>query len=208
MTRIKVCGLCDGRDLDLALSSGVDAVGFVVEIAGSRHRLSAEEAASLIVSVPVFVQSVAVIQPPSVHDALSLAELTGADVLQVQGSLGPLEMAALRSQVSAKVIAAVDPAYPQATDFASCADALLVDTLHAGMLGGSGRVHDWQASARLARQIPIPLILAGGLNVGNVAAAVRAVRPYAVDVSSGVEQDGRKDPKLVREFVEAVRLCR
>jgi phosphoribosylanthranilate isomerase len=75
------------------------------------------------------------------------------------------------------------------------------------MLGGSGVAHDWNVSADLARRLSVPVILAGGLRPENVCEAVRKVRPYAVDVSSGVETDGRKDELLMTEFVAQVKSC-
>ncbi|HUM81308.1 MAG TPA: phosphoribosylanthranilate isomerase, partial [Methanothrix sp.] len=89
MTRVKICGLMSRQDLEYALSAGADAVGFVVEIDSSRHCLSAAAAADLIRRVPIYSKSVAVINPMDVDDALRLANETGADVLQVHGSLSP-----------------------------------------------------------------------------------------------------------------------
>ena len=90
---------------------------------------------------------------------------------------------------------------------AAVADAVLLDTYKDGMLGGSGVAHDWNVSAALARRLSVPVILAGGLRPENVCEAVRKVRPYAVDVSSGVETDGRKDAMKMRAFVSGVKSC-
>ncbi|MDM7912225.1 MAG: phosphoribosylanthranilate isomerase, partial [Methanotrichaceae archaeon] len=95
MTRIKVCGIMNEAELLQALSAGADAVGFVVEIDDSRHRLTAGEAADLIELVPVFTKSVAVIAPESVDDAVKLAARTKADVLQIHGSLAPKDLTCL-----------------------------------------------------------------------------------------------------------------
>ena len=210
MTRIKVCGLMNRSDLSSALSGGVDAVGFVVEIDGSRHRISSGEAADLIDLVPVFTKSVAVIAPDSVDDALRLAKITNADILQVHGSLSPDDMAKLRSRVHQnhrKLVAAVAAGSKDFPGFAHSADALLIDTMVDGKLGGTGAVHDWNRSAEIVRTLNIPVILAGGLNPGNVAEAVMKVRPYAVDVSSGTETGGKKDLDKIRSFVNEVRSC-
>lgn len=212
MTRIKVCGIMNQMELSQAVSAGVDAVGFVVEIEDSRHRLFADEAALLIKKVPVFTKSVAVIAPKDVNEAVELAGRTGADILQVHGSLSPADMSELKCRVHQKLIAAVAAGTESKAvqDFAKSADAILLDTLAGGKLGGTGAVHDWNHSAAITKSlnaIGIPVILAGGLKPENVAAAIRTVKPYAVDVSSGTETAGKKDPEKILSFVREVRQC-
>ena len=212
MTRIKVCGIMNQMELSQAVSAGVDAVGFVVEIEDSRHRLSADEAALLIKKVPVFTKSVAVVAPKDANEAVELAGRTGADILQVHGSLSPADMLELKGRVHQKLIAAVAAGTESKAvrSFAKSADAILLDTLAGGKLGGTGAVHDWNHSAAITKSlnaINIPVILAGGLKPENVAAAIRTVKPYAVDVSSGTETAGKKDPEKILSFVREVRQC-
>lgn len=199
----------DRSDLLQAVSAGVDAVGFVVEIGDSRHSISAGEAADLIDLVPVYAKSVAVIAPEDVDEAVKLAARTKADVLQVHGSLAPKDLAELKSRVHQKLIAAVaaGAGAKEAVRFGMVADAVLLDTVVNGKLGGTGAVHDWDMSAEIARTLKVPVVLAGGLNPGNVAEAIVKVRPYAVDVSSGTETAGKKDPEKIRSFVSEVRSC-
>ena len=206
MTRVKVCGIMNEKDLDCAIAGGADAVGFIVEVEDSRHRISAEDASELIRLVPVFTKSVAVIAPNSPEEAVLLARKTEADLLQVHGTLEPLEIKELKKRVHQKVIAAVPPGV-EAHRMAAAADAILLDTFKDDKLGGTGAVHDWSVSAAVARGIQIPIILAGGLNPSNVGEAIRTVKPYAVDVSSGVEIAGRKDQEKVESFVREVRSC-
>lgn len=212
MTRVKVCGIMSESELSLAISEGADAVGFVVEIDESRHSISAGEAADLIRLVPVYTKSVAVIAPQDVNEAVKLAARTKADVLQVHGTLRPKDLAELRSRVHQKLIAAVaagaaGTGSKDALRMAMVADAILLDTMVNGKLGGTGAVHDWDHSAEIVRSLKVPVILAGGLNPGNVAKAIRKVGPYAVDVSSGLETGGKKDPELIRSFIREVRSC-
>lgn len=212
MTRVKVCGIMDESELSLAVSEGADAVGFVVEIDDSRHCISAGEAADLIRLVPVYTKSVAVIAPQDVKEAERLAAKTGADVLQIHGSLAPRDLAELKSRVHQKLIAAVaagavGEGSKEAARFGMVADAILLDTMVNGKLGGTGAVHDWDHSAAVVGSLNVPVILAGGLNPGNVAEAIRKVGPYAVDASSGLETGGRKDPEKVRAFMREVRSC-
>lgn len=213
-------------ELLMAVKEGADAVGFVVEIDESRHCIPAGEAADLIRLVPVYAKSVAVIAPKDVDEAVKLAARTKADVLQVHGSLAPKDMAELKNRVHQKLIAAVaartaesattagtaeaeeaGSGLKEAMRFGMVADAVLLDTMVKGKLGGTGAVHDWSSSAAIVRSLKVPVILAGGLSPGNVAEAVRKVKPYAVDVSSGLETNGKKDQEKIRSFISEVRSC-
>lgn len=209
MTRIKICGIMTPEELLEAVSAGTDAVGFVVQIADSRHCLSAGQAADLIKKVPLFTRSVAVIAPEDVDEAEELAMQTGADILQIHGSLQAEDLRELKSRVAQKLVASVAAGseLSEVQSLARNADALLLDTLVNGKLGGTGAVHDWNKSAEIARSLRTPVILAGGLNPGNVAAAIHLVRPYAVDVSSGLETNGKKNPEKIISFVREVRAC-
>jgi phosphoribosylanthranilate isomerase len=207
VTRVKVCGIMNESDLNSAISGGADAVGFIVEIEGSRHKVSAQEARDLIRQVPVFTKSVAVIAPDDLESAVLLADKTGADLLQIHGTLEPEYIKALKKKVPQKIIAAVSSGSDDAYKIAQVADSVLLDTLKDGRLGGSGAVHDWSVSAKIALNLQIPVILAGGLNPSNIREAINKVKPYAVDVSSGVESAGRKDPELVESFVRRVKSC-
>ena len=211
MTRAKICGIRDAAARDAAVAFGADAVGFVVEIPRSRRSIGRGEARRLIEGLAPFVSSVIVVEPDSVAEAASLALNTGADVLQVNDSLSIEDLSALAEIVPQKLVAAV-PATPGILDLSrdleEVADALLVDSSDGGELGGTGTVHDWNLSADLARRATVPVILAGGLDPGNVAEAIETVRPYAVDVSSGVETHGEKDPDKIEAFLLEVKGCR
>jgi phosphoribosylanthranilate isomerase len=209
VTKIKVCGIMNRAELLQAVLAGADGVGFIVEIDSSRHRLSAQEAADLIKQVPLFTNSVAVIAPEDVEGAVQLAELTGADVLQVHGSLSAADLAELKGKITQKLVATVaaGSSLNEIKNYAASADAVLLDTFSNGKLGGTGAVHDWNKSAAIVESLKVPVILAGGLNPGNVAAAIAKVGPYAVDASSGLETDGKKDSEKIFSFVREVRGC-
>ncbi len=206
MTKVKICGITSRAELGCAIDAGADAIGFVVEVAGSYHSISAGAARDLISEVPVFSKSVAVIAPNDVEEACDLARKTGADILQLHGGLGPDDMRSLKKRVSQRLVAATSPHSKEILAFSKVADAILLDTFKDGRLGGTGEVHDWSRSADLVRELEVSVILAGGLSPANVAEAIKTVRPYAVDVSSGVETDRSKDPLKVNRFVQAVRL--
>jgi phosphoribosylanthranilate isomerase len=206
LTRVKICGMTSQKDVKEAVAAGADVLGFIVEIERSRRCLSADVARDLIRRVPIFITTVAVMEPSTPEEAARLARITGADLLQIYG-FAPEEIAALKGLVRDKRIIAAAPAGTEARQLAEVADAVLLDTMKGGLLGGSGEAHDWAQSAVLARELPVPTILAGGLDPQNVRAAISQVMPYAVDVSSGVETDGRKDEEKMRSFVKAVRGC-
>jgi phosphoribosylanthranilate isomerase len=178
-----------------------------VEVERSRHCITAAAARELVRNVPVFVKSVAVISPHDIDEAVRLSRETNADLLQVHSTLCAGDIRALKGLVPQKIIVATLAESEEVLAMAAVADAVLLDTYKDGMLGGSGVAHDWNVSADLARRLSVPVILAGGLRPENVCEAVRKVRPYAVDVSSGVETDGRKDELLMRAFVSGVKSC-
>jgi phosphoribosylanthranilate isomerase len=207
LTKVKICGIMNLQELDYALSAGTDAVGFVVGIDASRHCISAQEAMNLIERVPIFVKSVAVIAPKNALEAESLAKKTAAEILQIHGLSKPEELTKIRSRIHQKLIVALSPESQDVFAFDAVADAILLDTFIDGKLGGTGKTHDWMASALLAERLSHPVILAGGLNAKNVGDAIRTVKPYAVDVSSGVEADGKKDPEKIEHFIRKAKQC-
>ncbi|WP_136716153.1 phosphoribosylanthranilate isomerase [Halorientalis salina] len=204
MTRAKVCGITRESDLDAAVEAGADALGFTAEVTVDTPReIELDRAADLVESVPPFVTSVLVTMPETVEQAVEVVEQVGPDAVQLHGALGPDEIAAVGNQMPSKVIAAVDAEEANIDAYADAADALLVDSVDEQGGGGTGETHDWERTRDLVTDLEVPVILAGGLTPENVAEAVETVRPFAVDVASGVESDGGvKDRAAVRAFVE------
>jgi len=205
--RVKICGITRKEDLDAAAEAGADAVGFVVGVASSPRNLSLNEAERLIRQVPPFVKSVLVTVPRSIDDFETYGKLN-PDAIQIHGeNLHAAASVRLRLP-NTQLIGAVNANLADALDVISRVsklfDAVLLDSFVAGRYGGTGVVHDWELSKRVKQVIhPKPLILAGGLNPENVAEAVRTVKPYAVDVSSGVEQQpGIKNHQKIVEFIK------
>jgi phosphoribosylanthranilate isomerase len=210
--RVKICGITRKEDLDAAAAAGADAVGFVVGVASSPRNLALEKAEKLIRQVPPFVKSVLVTVPKSI-DEFEKYEKLNPDVIQIHGE-NLHAAASVRLKIpNISLIGAVNANLANALDVVSrtakIVDAVLLDSFADGRYGGTGIVHDWELSKRVKQVIhPKPLILAGGLNPENVAEAVRAVEPYAVDVSSGVErQPGIKDHKKIIEFIKNAKGC-
>jgi len=206
LTRVKICGITTTAEAMNAVAGGADVVGFVL-VEGSRHQVSPEAARAMAKSIPVFVKTTAVMAPSTVGEAVGLARRSGADILQIHGTLEPDEIRGLKKRVHQVVVTTVAAGSDDAYDMDGIADAVLIDTFKDGALGGTGSVHDWALSAKLAKALTSPVILAGGLNPSNVADAIRTVNPYAVDVSSGVEIKGKKDLAAIKSFVREVKSC-
>ncbi len=158
MTKVKVCGIMDQQELDYALSAGVDAVGFVVEVEGSRHSIPSQDAKELVLKVPIFVKSVAVIAPQDIEMAELLARKTRADVIQIHGDLEIENIAILKKSICQKLIMAMNSEAEETHGIDSIVDAILLDTMNNGKLGGTGKAHDWNMSAKLAERLRVPVI--------------------------------------------------
>ncbi|GAB4459386.1 MAG: phosphoribosylanthranilate isomerase [Anaerolineae bacterium] len=208
--RIKICGVKTLDDALAAVEAGADMLGFNFYPPSPRY-VKPSACASLIAALDgrgLFVTAVGVFVNTPVADLTAIMAECGLDLAQLSGdeppafveALGARAFKAIRPQTSDEARAALDR-YPRR----KAPPALLVDAAHAGAYGGTGQAGDWALARWLAARVPI--MLAGGLNPANVADALAQVRPWGVDVASGVEAErGRKDPALIAAFVRAVRL--
>jgi phosphoribosylanthranilate isomerase len=199
--RIKICGVTTADAVDASVACGADAVGFI--FAESPRRVSAEEARALALRIPAFVTTVAVFRHPGPTDITDVLRTFSPDLVQSEVDLTSIQR--LPPGVRVLPVCHDGPAYHERATAASQLSGVgSTVLLEAAGRGGRGMQPDWEHAAALARRIP--LVLAGGLTPSNVGDAIRRVRPYAVDVSSGVEiTPGIKDPGLIAEFVRAVR---
>ena len=200
-TRIKICGLTREADVDAAVAAGADALGFVLFEASSRH-VTLQRAVELIARLPPFVTPVLLLVNASAAEVQRAVERVPNALLQFHGDESPTDcQAAQRPYIRA---ARMSPGF-DLLDFAAFyagAQALLLDA-HVDGYGGSGKVFDW---SQIPPNVPLPVVLSGGLNPANVTDGVLSVRPSAVDVSSGVEvSKGVKSAELMRQFCLAVR---
>lgn len=202
-TRVKICGITRAEDGVAAAAAGADAIGLV--FAASPRRVDAAQAQAIRTVLPPFVTAVGLFVDADPDDILAVLERVRLDVLQFHGDEPPEACAgfglpyikAIRMREGVDLRA-------EAERFAD-AGALLLDSCVPGKAGGTGQAFDW---GRVPRDLGKPVILAGGLTPGNVAQAVRTVRPYAVDVSGGVEREkGVKDAGKIAAFIEQVRGC-
>jgi phosphoribosylanthranilate isomerase len=200
-TRIKICGLTREADVDEAIDAGADALGFVLYAKSTRH-VTLARAAELVARLPPFVTPVLLLVNASPHELRLATEALPQALLQFHGDETPEQcLAAARPYLRAARMAPGFDLLDFATRFHS-AQALLLDA-HVEAYGGSGKVFDW---SQIPPSVPLPVVLSGGLSPANVIDGVLRVRPWAVDVSSGVEvSKGVKSGPLMRRFCKAVR---
>ncbi|MCW3142065.1 MAG: phosphoribosylanthranilate isomerase [Methanophagales archaeon] len=224
-TKVKICGNTNVADAIMAANAGADAIG-VINVINTRRYIDLETAKRIFDVLPIFVSKVVVITLDNmsiefVRDKIKLIEETGADCIQLHGE-EPVEVVAdLRASMESRIriIKKIGVGgdrkrtLENALAYENAVDAILLDTevkTKPGMgmreIGGTGKEHNWNISKEIVERIKKPVILAGGLNPENVAKAIALVKPYAVDVSSGVESEVRKkDAVKVKKFVNTVK---
>ncbi len=223
MTRVKICGLMSEADVKIAVSAGADSLGFVTEYpVPVPWNLPRCRSAELAASVPPFVTTTAVVGG-RVEDMVAIARAVRPHFLQLHGdetleeiqavcrelagtNIKVLKALRINAETGEALFAVKDPVEACALLERSGIAGLVLDSKTSSRPAGTGRPLDWSSLRGLSDRIHLPLILAGGLTSGNVQKAVDTVRPYAVDVISGVEREaGVKDPQLIRDFVKAAK---
>jgi phosphoribosylanthranilate isomerase len=211
-TRIKICGLTRAEDVADVVANGADAIGFVFYPQSPRY-ITGAAAGALVATIPPFVTTVGLFVNATVEEVRAVLVDVPLSLLQFHGDETPEQCAAISAAVGRPFIRAA-----RVADTTTAADllqwdmdyrkasplftGLLLDTFVA-QFGGSGKVFDWSL---IPKELAPRVVLSGGLNVQNATDAVVRVRPYAVDISSGVEAaKGVKDPHKVRAFIDAVR---
>jgi len=199
---VKICGITRPEDALAAAHCGAHAIGLVF-YRGSPRYVSPERAGEIIRALPPFVTTVGLFVDPLVHEVRETVKRAPVNLLQFHGAESPEFCSGFGVQYvkAVRVRAGVD-LLQYARDFHD-AKALLLDAFMGGKYGGTGAVFDWSL---IPGGLPLPVVLSGGLNAGNVTEAIRKVRPWAVDVSSGVEAEpGIKDAAKLAAFMSGVR---
>jgi phosphoribosylanthranilate isomerase len=204
MTKVKICGITRLEDAELAISHGAWALGFILW-PSSKRNVDPGVAAGIIRQVRRKVETVGVFVNQPIDEIAERVDTLGISHVQLHGDEGPSFCSAVAQRTGAKVIKAVRIGH--AADLRDLerfhTDYHLLDTSEAGLYGGTGKTWDWKLVAN--RRNKIPLILSGGLTAENVAEGIAAVRPWGVDVASGVEASpGIKDPAKLAAFFDAV----
>ena len=202
MTRIKICGITTREDAKMACDSGADAIGLVFYPPSPRY-VTIEQAIEVVNCLPPFTTSVALFVNAEREEIEHVLDKVAIDIIQFHGNESA-EFCASFKRPYIKALRMKDglDLYSLQNEYAS-ARGLLLDTYKKGVPGGTGETFNWQ---KVPHDLTIPVILAGGLVPDNVAQAIEVARPYAVDVSGGVEASrGRKDRQKIIEFMANVR---
>jgi len=202
MTQIKICGITRIEDALWAAECGADALGFIFHEASPRH-ITPGQAREIIAALPAGLVTVGVFVNRDAQEVMQMADESGIGLIQLHGDESP---AYCRSFPPERIIKAVFPRTPEELPALAAYEvrALLADARDAGRYGGTGMNADWKLAAGLAGGRP--LILAGGLDCGNVGAALAAVDPGAVDINSGIEKaPGIKDHDLMKRIIDLIR---
>jgi phosphoribosylanthranilate isomerase len=213
MVKVKICGFTRADDVKAASDLGVDMVGVIV-IPSSSRGLTLEQAQDVL-KAGKNADKVAVIMPSSPAEASAVARRLNPDYLQIHSKFSVAQLTEIKKLSGKKIIGVV--AIPQkivdrkeilgrAIEVSKAVDYILLDTKGSSG-GGTGLTHDWNFSREIRNVVGKPVFLAGGLNPKNVKDAIEVVQPYGVDVATGVESTiGKKDPKLMRAFIEAAKV--
>ena len=201
MTKVKICGITNLNDAMFAVDYGADAIGFV--FAKSIRKISKEKARAIIRKLPPFVTTVGLFVNETVENIETACRFCGLDAIQLHGNEPPNTINKLKDIKTIKAfriqneedISPIKKYKP---------NAILLDVYSENQMGGTGTTFDWKIVKKLKTSIPI--IVAGGLTHLNVSQAVKIVKPYGVDVSSGVEtKPGKKDKRLIKKFIDALK---
>ncbi|MEJ2270955.1 MAG: phosphoribosylanthranilate isomerase [Candidatus Bathyarchaeota archaeon] len=206
--RVKICGLTREEDLAIAVSMGADAVGFLVGVPESPRNLTLKRAENLLSKVPIFIDKVVVTPPKSIEWLLEVNNMLKPSAIQIHGK-NELDFKIIQNSIKdTRLIKTIyvtkNSLNKKIIEDLKTFDAILLDSFNKTQYGGTGKVHDWKLSRQIKKALePIPVILAGGLTPDNIKEAILTVKPYAVDVASGVESNpGIKDDKKIRTFIE------
>lgn len=211
MITVKICGITNAEDARMAVACGADAIGVLV---GQRHPspdfVSSDDAQAILASLPSSVAGTLVTHEEEPARVAELISIVRPGAVQIHSEMRPSDCAALKQQFGTiRIIKSYHVTGPESLDYGASyddvVDAFLLDSRNAatGQVGGTGLVHDWSLSATIVQRYRLPVVLAGGLTPENVATAIAQVRPFGVDVNSGVKAavSRRKDVDKMREFV-------
>jgi|TARA_X000000368_G_scaffold416335_1_gene410033 phosphoribosylanthranilate isomerase len=197
-TLTKICGITNIEDARVAEDAGAYAIGLVFYKKSPRY-ISIDTAKEIVAHINQPLNSVGLFVDADRDYICSVLEQIDLDILQFHGQESEQTCAFFNKPYIKAIRVSKDTNILKEVEKYSSAKAILLDTHVEGLLGGTGKVFDW---TMIPRNLSKPIILAGGLNVDNVKDAIRKIRPYAVDVSGGVESEkGKKDPKKIKDFI-------
>jgi phosphoribosylanthranilate isomerase len=202
MARVKVCGITCLEDAQMAVHLGADAIGFI--FAPSPRRISPEKAREIVGAIPPFVKTVGVFVDESPEVVRQIMQFCGLDLIQFHGDESP-EACGEFMPCAIKAFRVRDGSMlPSIRHYQGKIRAMLLDAFSHERAGGTGQTFDWDIAVT-AKGLNIPVILSGGLNPSNIGDAISKVKPFAVDVNSGIEErPGKKDHLLMKELMREI----
>ncbi|MDP3517958.1 MAG: phosphoribosylanthranilate isomerase [Pseudohongiella sp.] len=207
-TRVKICGITRPQDARLAATLGADALGLVF-YAGSKRAVNIEQARQIRAVIPAFVSLVGLFVNPAQKEVESVLAGVHLDCIQFHGDESPEFCASFGVPYIKAIRVAPGLDVPALIDTFSSACAILLDAWDPVQAGGTGKQFDWSLAAQCVQQSDLPIILAGGLEAANAVQAINDVKPWALDLSSGVESEpGVKDPQRLTAFFDEVNRVR
>ncbi len=213
-TRVKICCIASIEEAGLAVRHGADAIGLVGRMPSGPGPIDDTTIAAIAAAAPPPVATFLLTSEVTADDIAGHVRKTGASTVQIVSHIEPAEAARLAGLLPVtRRVQVIHVEGPEALGmipaYADHAHAFLLDSGRPGLavpeLGGTGRAHDWSVSARFVRASPLPVFLAGGLDASNAAEAIRSVRPYGLDLCTGVRTNGDLDAGKLAAFMAAVR---
>lgn len=213
-TRVQIAGVSSYEEAAFIAECGGDAIGLTLRLpTGIHDGLTEAKARSIVAALPPFVSTVVITYVDNPREAIDLCRQLGVDALQLHGDFPERQIDMIRAalphlKVLRAVIVTDESAIDRALMVQNRVDAILLDSFDpvTGHRGATGKVHDWSLSRRIVEAVRKPVILAGGLTPENVMDAIEQVRPWAVDVHTGVERpDGTRDFDAIRRFIHAAK---
>jgi phosphoribosylanthranilate isomerase len=203
MVKLKVCGITNYQDACMAIELGAAALGFI--FAPSPRHISPERAHDIIRAIPPFVQAVGIFVDETPARIRQIIRRCGLDLVQLHGDESPDLCHELMPHVIKAFRLKDESSLPAIRRYHGRVRAILLDTYVEGRKGGTARTFDWDLAIK-AKEFEIPTVLSGGLNPANIAEAISLVKPFGVDVNSGIEESpGRKNRALMQELMEIIR---
>jgi phosphoribosylanthranilate isomerase len=200
--KIKICGITNLQDAQDAVALGADAIGFIFTPKSPRY-ITPDAAEEIAIKMPPFIKLVGVFVNQSKEEITQIATKAKIDLIQLHGNESPEFCLTLGHQVIKAITIADLTDIQDIGNYLGMVSAVLLDTKIEGKEGGTGICFDWGIALHAKEEFDIPLILAGGINQDNVQKAISLVNPYAVDVSSGVEDHpGKKDYNKMKAVIE------
>ena len=201
--KVKICGITDYGDASMAVELGADALGFI--FAHSPRQVTPQKARDIISAIPPFAKTVGIFVNQDPIEINKIVRYCGLDLVQLHGDESPDFCNELMPYTIKALRIKNETSLRTAQAYRGKVRALLLDTYSKDKAGGTGEAFDWQLAIKI-KKLGIPIILAGGLGPSNIDGAISTVRPYAVDVNSGVEKrPGKKSHALIKDLMEKVK---